>query len=64
MGWLARTGDISPVGIRTALVVGSALASFCVEDFSLDRFRSLDETAIRARCAAFAQLVRFEAVSF
>ena len=23
MGWLARTGDISPAGIRTALVVGS-----------------------------------------
>jgi sugar/nucleoside kinase (ribokinase family) len=64
MGWLARTGDISPAGIRTALVVGSVLASFCVQDFSLDRFRSLDEPAIRARCAAFAQLVRFAAVSF
>jgi sugar/nucleoside kinase (ribokinase family) len=64
MGWLARTGDISPAGIRTALVVGSVLASFCVQDFSLDRFRSLDEEAIRARCAAFAQLVRFAAVSF
>jgi sugar/nucleoside kinase (ribokinase family) len=64
MGWLARTGDISPAGIRTALVVGSVLASFCVEDFSLDRFRSLDEAAIRARCAAFAELVRFEAIRF
>ena len=64
MGWLARTGDISPAGIRTALVVGSVLASFCVQDFSLDRFRSLDEPAIRDRCAAFAQLVRFAAVSF
>ena len=64
MGWLARTGDISPAGIRTALVVGSVLASFCVQDFSLDRFRSLDETAIRARCAAFAELVKFECVSF
>ena len=64
MGWLARTGDTSPAGIRTALVVGSALASFCVQDFSLDRFRSLDETAIRARCAAFAGLVRFESVRF
>jgi sugar/nucleoside kinase (ribokinase family) len=64
MGWLARTGDISPAGIRTALVVGSVLASFCVEDFSLDRFRSLDETAIRARCGAFAEMVRFEAIRF
>ena len=64
MGWLARTGDTSPAGIRTALVVGSALASFCVEDFSLDRFRSLDESAIRARCAAFAELLRFDAIRF
>jgi sugar/nucleoside kinase (ribokinase family) len=64
MGWLARTGDISPAGIRTALVVGSVLASFCVQDFSLDRLRSLDETAIRARCAGFAELVRFKAIGF
>jgi sugar/nucleoside kinase (ribokinase family) len=64
MGWLARKGDISPAGIRTALVVGTALASFCVQDFSLDRFRSLDEAAIRARCDAFAELVRFESVRF
>jgi sugar/nucleoside kinase (ribokinase family) len=64
MGWLTRTGDISSAGIRTALVVGSALASFCVQDFSLDRFRSLDESAIRARCAAFAELVRFDSVRF
>jgi len=39
-------------------------ASFCVEDFSLDRFRSLDESAIRARCAAFAELLRFDAIRF
>jgi sugar/nucleoside kinase (ribokinase family) len=64
MGWLARTRDTSSAGIRTALVVGSVLASFCVQDFSLDRFRTLDETAIRARCAAFADLVRFESVRF
>jgi len=64
MGWLARNGDTSPAGIRTALVVGSVLASFCVEDFSLDRFRSLEESAIRSRCAAFAELVRFDSVSF
>ena len=64
MGWLAHTGDTSSAGIRTALVVGSVLASFCVQDFSLDRFRSLDESAIRARCATFADLVRFESVRF
>jgi sugar/nucleoside kinase (ribokinase family) len=61
MGYLTRTGDTSPAGVRSALVAGTVLASFCVEDFSLDRFRTLDAAAIRARIAAFASLVRFEA---
>ena len=42
-------------------MAGTVLASFCVEDFSLDRFRTLDAATIRARIAAFASLVRFEA---
>jgi sugar/nucleoside kinase (ribokinase family) len=62
MGWLARTGDVSPAGIRTALVVGSVLASFCCEDFSLDRFRTLEPAAIQARFAAFADLVAFDKI--
>ena len=61
MGYLARTGDTSPSAVRAALVAGTVLASFCVEDFSLDRFRTLDTAAIRARIAGFANLVRFEA---
>jgi sugar/nucleoside kinase (ribokinase family) len=61
MGYLARTGDTSPSAVRAALVAGTVLASFCVEDFSLDRFRTLDAAAIRARIATFANLVRFEA---
>jgi len=64
MGWLARTGDLSPNGIRTALVLGTVLASFAVEDFSLDRFRSLGASAIRTRCADFSELVRFSPAEF
>jgi sugar/nucleoside kinase (ribokinase family) len=60
MGYLARTGDTSPSGVRSALVAGTVLASYCVEDFSLDRFRTLDAATIRSRIAAFADLVRFE----
>ena len=59
MGYLARTGDTSPAGVRSALVAGTVLASFCVEDFSLDRFRTLDGAQVRARSGAFADLVRF-----
>ena len=42
MGWIAREGDTSPATIRTAMILGSVLASFSVEDFSLDRFKRLD----------------------
>lgn len=64
MGWLARMGGTSPADIRTALILGSVLASYCVEDFSLDRFKSLDLGAIRERFSAFADLVHFEKIRF
>ena len=44
------------------MILGSVLASFSVEDFSLDRFRRLDITEIRERFAAFADLVHFEKI--
>jgi sugar/nucleoside kinase (ribokinase family) len=59
MGYLAATSDTSPAGVRSALVAGTVLASFCVEDFSLDRFRSLDQPQLRDRIAAYADLLRF-----
>ncbi|HXU06461.1 MAG TPA: PfkB family carbohydrate kinase, partial [Polyangia bacterium] len=62
MGWLAREGDTSPTTIRTSMIMGSVLASFSVEDFSLDRFRRLDLTQVRERFAAFADLVHFEKI--
>src|SRR5207342_2882560 len=62
MGWLARTGNTTPETIRTAMILGSVLASFCVEDFSLDRFQRLDLSEIRERFAAFADLVHFEKI--
>jgi sugar/nucleoside kinase (ribokinase family) len=62
MGWLAREGDTSPATIRTAMILGSVLASFSVEDFSLDRFKRLDLAQIRERFAAFTDLVHFEKI--
>lgn len=61
MGCLAAAHEISPATIRSALVAGTVLASYCVEDFSLDRLRALDEAQIRARIAAYADLLRFAA---
>jgi len=62
MGWLARSGAVTPQGIRTAMILGSVLASFCVEDFSLDRFRTLTVADIRTRFGAFADLVHFDRI--
>ncbi len=62
MGWLARRGDLSVGTLRQACVAGSTLASFCVEKFSLDRFKELDEAQIRERLASFKALTHFEEV--
>jgi len=61
LGCLAAVGDTSPAAVRSALVAGTVLASYCVEDFSLDRFRTLDRAQIRRRIAAYADLLRFAA---
>jgi sugar/nucleoside kinase (ribokinase family) len=60
MGLLAREQDLSPAGFRRAMVAGSVMGSFCVEDFSLDRFRRLSAEEVRARFVEFAELVRFD----
>ena len=41
MGYLARSGALDVPAMRRAIVVGSVLASFAVEQFSLDRLRDL-----------------------
>jgi sugar/nucleoside kinase (ribokinase family) len=60
MGSLARAADLTPEAIRRAMIYGSVLASFSVEDFSLDRLRSLSLAAIAARFRAFYELTHFE----
>lgn len=49
MGHLARIGDASGGALRAAMIYGSVLASFCVEDFSLRRLSDLTESAIEGR---------------
>ena len=62
MGWLARAGDLSPSSVRTAMICGSVMASFCVEAFSLDRMRALTNHDIAARFKAFEDLTRYQGV--
>ncbi|MBI1950195.1 MAG: sugar kinase [Acidobacteria bacterium] len=51
MGHLARSGEPSARSLREAMIYGSVLASFCVEDFSLRRLGALTEREIEARAA-------------
>ena len=60
VGHLARTGKLDDGNIRQALVAGSVMASFCVEDFSLRRFGKLRPEEIRMRQKEFSRMTAFE----
>ena len=60
MGYLAATGNFSDAAIRKATVFGSVMASFTVEDFSLDRLRTVSWAEIEDRFRKFQALTEFE----
>ena len=61
MGYLASCPSLSEANIRRAVVYGSVVASFNVEDFSLRRLTRLRRSEIETRFRAFQRLMRFEA---
>ncbi len=60
MGHLAHTQDISFENMKTAIIVGSAMASFCVEKFGPSRLQSLTKKEIEERIEEFVELVSFD----
>jgi sugar/nucleoside kinase (ribokinase family) len=62
LGYLAGTPTVDEPGLRRAIIMGSTLASFCVEAFSLDRLRTLSRPEIDARYRLFKRLTHFEEV--
>jgi sugar/nucleoside kinase (ribokinase family) len=60
MGYLARTGDVSEANLRRAVVYGSAMGSFAVEKFSVERLLEITSDDIRGRVADIHRLVNFE----
>ena len=60
MGYLAATNNLTDETIRKATVFGSVMASFTVEDFSLNRLRHLDWAEIEGRFRRFQALTAFE----
>ncbi len=60
IGHLARTKDISFENMKTAIIIGSAMASYCVEKFGTERLRELTKEDIANRLSDFVQLVNFD----
>ena len=60
MGYLAKTKDISFENMKTAIIVGSAMASFCVEKFGPTRLKEITRADIDTRIRQFVDLVNFD----
>jgi sugar/nucleoside kinase (ribokinase family) len=60
IGYLASRMRFDAATLRQAMIMGSVMASFNVEAFSLERLRTLASAEIDARYRAFRQLSHFE----
>jgi sugar/nucleoside kinase (ribokinase family) len=60
MGYLALSGMVSEENLRRAVVFGTALASFVVEDFSCGRLRDLSHREILGRVDALRAMTKFD----
>lgn len=63
MGYLARAGSLEPDDLRRAMVYGSALGSFAVERFGLERLKDLTPNEIHDRVRAFRDITAFEHIA-
>lgn len=59
-GYLANTDKLDFEEIKNALIYGSALASFCVEKFGVERIVSLTKDEFMQRLIQFRELTKFE----
>ena len=60
IGHLAKTKDLSFENMKTAIIIGSAMASFCVEKFGPERLKEITKKDIDTRLEEFVQLVNFD----
>ncbi|MEF3078135.1 PfkB family carbohydrate kinase [Winogradskyella poriferorum] len=59
-GYLAKTGDYSFENLKTAVIYGSTLASFCVEKFGTERMENLKTEEVHRRLEQFKSLTQFD----
>lgn len=60
IGYLHKTNDLSLESVKSAVVFGSTLASFCVEKFSVNGLLGLNYLRIHDRYREFYNLTRFD----
>lgn len=60
IGYLARVNDISFESMKAGVIVGSAMASYCVEKFGPNRLKEITATDIDSRVNDFVTLANFE----
>lgn len=58
-GHLAKSGGMTETVLRQAIVLGSTMASFCVEAFGLEALKNLNRDDILARYRAFRRMTEF-----
>lgn len=63
LGWLSYTNDLTPQNFRRAVIFGSVMASFCVEEFGPGRIKDLTEKEIYDRYREFRKLSEIPDVS-
>ena len=62
MGYLAQSGGLDDGNFRRSIIYGSVMASFNVEEFSLDGLGRLTKTDIDGRFQQFKNLTHFESL--
>ena len=59
MGYLAEKNNFEPTTLKEAMAYGILVASFTVEDFSLDRLRKIDRSDLERRMAEYRRMLSF-----
>lgn len=59
-GYLASCETIDFEAVKTGIIYGSAMASFCVEEFSLGKIKTLNEHLIKERINQFKEITSFD----
>ncbi|MDE1191060.1 MAG: PfkB family carbohydrate kinase [Arachidicoccus sp.] len=59
IGYLSKADDLSFESMKTAVIMGSVTASFCVEKLGADGVRNISPEVIKARQKQFIELTKF-----